>query len=273
MRAVKARKNYKSIQQYIEFLRHFSAYIFAEKYVQKKDILEIGCGNGYGSNHLSEYAKSVTAVDMSNKNISFCKDHYSKDNLRFTVTDGTNLLFNENSFDSVISFQVIEHIQLKSVTLYLDGIKKVVKDDGILILTTPNKKLRLLPFQKPWNKDHAIEYDKKSLEKLLSKHFTNFEIWGLIASEEIFEIESKRVKQSYWKVYLYYPIINLIKNFLSLFGITNISAKFRREHSKKRTNLKISEEQLKRFSINDFKIDKNCPETSLDLVAICRINK
>lgn len=232
MHAVKVRKNYKSIQQYIEFLRHFSVYYFAEKYVVEKDIVGIGFGNGYGSNHLSEYARSVTAIDMSNKNISYCDDNYSKDNLSFRVTDGTNLPFNENSFNFIISFQVIEHIKLENVALYLEGIQKVLKNNGLLILTTPNKKLRLLPLQKPWNIDHAIEYDKKSFEKLLSKYFTNFKVCRLIASKEIFEIESKKVKQFCWKIYLYFPIMNLIKNFLSLFGINTISAKFKGNHLK-----------------------------------------
>lgn len=273
MGAVKDKKEFETIEEYIEFLRHFASYLFAEEYVTDNDILEIGCGNGYGSYHLSEYARSVTAIDMSKENIHYCANHYSKDNLRYMVTDGTNLPFHENSFDCVISFQVIEHIDPENVTLYIEGIKKVLKDKGILILTTPNKKLRLLPFQKPWNEEHMVEYDKKSFEKLLSQYFTNFNIFGVVGSKKILKIELNRVKQSYFNVYIYRPLTKLAKKFWKTSKNNKTPTKTKISSKNELFSKEALKEELKQFSVDDFEIDKNCPEESLDIIAICRINK
>lgn len=271
MGAVKFDKEWVSSEEYVEYLRHFSAYLFAEKFVSKKDVLEIGCGMGYGSHHLAKHANSVTAIDMSNQRISYCKEHYPKEeNIEFMLSDGTNIPFEKNSFDIVISFQVIEHIGRKDVEYYLAGIKKVLKDGGILIITTPNKKLRLLPFQKPWNPEHMIEYDKKTFEKLLSRYFDDLEVCGVCGSEKIFKIESSRVKQSYLMVYLLGPLNNLITKKMIKLGFRDEVKSF---SSKKDFIQKtLSEEEFKKFSVNDFKISKNCPRESLDLIAVCRIS-
>ena len=93
------------------FARHLSAYYFVLPYIINKDILEVGFGDGYGSNFMKGYAKSVTAVDSLEKNVNLASNKYKKPGLEFMEMDGASLNFADETFDLVISFQVIEHIQ------------------------------------------------------------------------------------------------------------------------------------------------------------------
>ncbi|AXV40953.1 bifunctional 2-polyprenyl-6-hydroxyphenol methylase/3-demethylubiquinol 3-O-methyltransferase UbiG [Methanobacterium sp. BAmetb5] len=266
--AVKPRKEWNSYEQYIEYLRHLSAYNFTERYVSNKKVLEIGCGNGYGTYNIAEYAKNIKAIDMSPENIAYCKDQYPKENIDYIVANGKKLPFKENSFDLVISFQVIEHLNTQDVNQYLKEVKRVLNKEGKFIVSTPNKKLRLLPFQKPWNPEHLIEYDRKGFKKLLSKYFDNIQVCGLCTSNEIFQIEYNRVKQSFLNIYLIKPTMNLLNFILDIFNLKN-SVKFNRPN-KEIESLNIPKEELKRFSEKDFKVNYECQNEFLDFIAICR---
>ncbi|CEA12804.1 class I SAM-dependent methyltransferase [Methanobacterium formicicum] len=257
--AIKPQKNWNSIEKYIEYLRHFKAYQFAKDYIKNKNILEVGCGNGYGTHYLASYAKKISAIDISEQNIQYCKENYSKSNIEYIMGNGIDLPFEKNTFDTIISFQVIEHISPKLVHLYLKEIKRVLKEDGIFILTTPNKKLRLLPFQKPWNPEHMIEYNNKEIEKLVKPYFDETKIYGLCASEDIFSIEYNRVKQSYLRIFLINPAVSIFKKF-----------KFIKGSEMKKNKYNLSNFTLNKYSMDDLKIDYNCPPKSLDIIALCK---
>lgn len=86
-------------------------------------------------------------------------------------------------------------LEKKIVLTYLTEIKRVLESGGgIFLCSTPNKKLRLLPFQKPWNPEHRKEYSSKEFKKLLSKVFENVKVYGLSASEVVLSVERARVK-------------------------------------------------------------------------------
>jgi len=113
-----------------------------------------------------------------------------------------------------MSFQVIEHIAPKTALNYLVEIKRVMKPGGVFILSTPNSRLRLLSFQKPWNPEHKKEYKNGELKTLLSKAFQEVKVYGLCTSEEVLSIEKNRVKQTHFKAYVVIPLYRLLKRFL-----------------------------------------------------------
>jgi len=269
---VMPREKWDSVKQYVEYLRHLSAYmLFAREFIANKRVLEIGCGTGYGANYLSELASRVVAVDTSKECISYFQDKYGKDNLFFLLADALNLPFKDDSFDIVVSFQVIEHIKPKEVLNYLREIKRVLKTGGIFLVSTPNKRLRLLPFQKSWNPEHKKEYKDKELKKLLSKVFSEVKVYGLCGSKEVLSIEKNRVKQNPFEVYVMAPLYKMLKHILPA-PILLQAKKLAKSilGSKSHYDEPIAQENfLNKFSLNDFKVDPGCPKDCIDLYGIC----
>ena len=129
--------------------RLLSAYVFAEDYI-KGDVMELGCGEGRGINNILKNSRSYTAVDKIDEAIKILSGKYPKE--KFVSTSFPPLdTFKTNSFDCVVSFQVIEHIE--DDDLFIGEIYRILRPGGIALLTTPNIKMTLT--RNPW---HIREY-------------------------------------------------------------------------------------------------------------------
>lgn len=264
-----AKERWESVEEFLLYLRHLAAYMFAQKHLSNISLLEIGCGTGYGTDHLSQFSESMVAMDIWKEGISNCHARYKKKNLSFILADGLKLPFRDQSFDAAVSFQVIEHIDPKQCLNYLSEVERVLKRKGTFIVTTPNSKLRLLPFQRPWNPQHKKEYDCRELEKLLTKVFPRVELYGLDGTEEIQLIERYRVKQNPIIVYTIAPFMPVIDRLLPsriLFKLRNVIAPSK---SKRDMNQFRMKDFVNKFSVNDFKVHSNCTESCIDIYAIC----
>lgn len=176
-----------------EFFRHLFAYIEAGIRISSNaHILEIGSGEGYGINYLSTQLPYITATDLSLQALRHAKASYP--HIQACQTLGTNLPFASNVFEAAISFQVIEHIT--EANRYLEEIQRILRPGGTLFLTTPNRKLRLLPFQKPWNPYHVREYTGNELHRLLKHWFGSVEIYAVMTKPSLMALEKARVKQT-----------------------------------------------------------------------------
>jgi SAM-dependent methyltransferase len=261
---ISEKEEWTNLAYYLLFLRHKKAYLYAGQYCEGKAVLDYGCGNGYGSSLLSKISYSIAAVDINKAVIEKCKQNYQADNLSFQVVEPEKkTFFKDASFDVVVSSQVMEHVH--DVPGYLNELKRVLKDDGVLIITTPNRKYRLYPFQRPLNPYHVREYGLKQLRKELHPVFENLTIFGINGNEEVNRIEYKRVKKSLIKPFVPYPLRRWIKsNFLKLFTKENSSSK------KKKSCANIKKEILNKYSIDDFFIIEEDVDESLDFLSILR---
>lgn len=160
--------------EYLE-QEHYVRYIFASKFVKDKRVLDVACGSGYGCDILLKGgASEVIGVDISNEAISYCKNNYHDKNLKFEQGNALSLNFKNKSFDIITAFEFIEHI--KEGEEFIRECKCVLKDDGILILSTPNKEVYGTDHPlnvKEINPFHVKEYSKKEFEDLLKKFFDN----------------------------------------------------------------------------------------------------
>jgi ubiquinone/menaquinone biosynthesis C-methylase UbiE len=257
-------KKPKTPEEFVQWFRHLYAYKYASTLVHGKIVLDVRCGTGYGANELSATAQTVIGIDIWREGIIYCHSRYG-DRASFIRASALNLPFRGNLFDLVTSFQVIEHIDAKMVNLYLEEIKRVLKNDGIFIVTTPNRKLRLLPFQKPWNPEHKKEYDAKEFDRTLKMVFKNSKVFGLFATEKAYLIEYYRVKQNPLFVYVLKPLFHIIKRFIPDFFLQALKRIMARKTDKSK-NVGNQYE----ISIEDFELSSRKLKYCLDLYGICR---
>lgn len=159
------------------FEEHLARYFFASKFVQNQKVLDLGCGTGYGSYHLSQNgAQSVLAGDLDGETVRYAHHNYQASNLAFFQSDALHIPMRSQSFDMVVSFEVIEH--LEPATGYLAEISRLLTDQGWLIGSTPNRLIYSMGAEKPHNPFHRREYDPPELETLLGNYFRTVVILG-----------------------------------------------------------------------------------------------
>lgn len=106
--------------------------------IADKTMLNIGCGFGnFELYALRKKCKLITAIDVTDDNMSMLKMSIQDKRVNFLVGNAISLNFADNSFDTVVAFDVIEHIPLNTETIMFKEIKRVLKNNGVMYLTTP----------------------------------------------------------------------------------------------------------------------------------------
>mgnify|MGYP003575437372 CR=1 FL=1 len=154
-------------------VEHLHRYALAGEFVSNKVILDIASGEGYGANILAQKALEVVGVDIDIESVNNARAKYSRNNLRFIVGSADNIPIESNSIDVVISFETVEHHD-KHDEMMLE-IKRVLKKDGILIMSSPDKKY-YSDLKGQTNPFHVKELYFDEFKNLVTQHFnyTNF---------------------------------------------------------------------------------------------------
>lgn len=115
---------------------HVSRYQLARNFVAQKRVLDIACGEGYGSWLLKQWgAKQVVGVDIAEKAIDSAQRHFSTAGIEFICADAESILCDE-AFDLIISLETIEHVSDQHQ--FLSQLKKLLAPNGVIILSCPN---------------------------------------------------------------------------------------------------------------------------------------
>jgi len=176
-RVVKERKE---ITLYYVFFEHFYRYCFARRYCRDKIVLDAGCGTGYGTYELSQSAKKVIGIDISDEAIDFCRNNYSRQNIEFLEMDIKNMNFEKDTFDCVVSFEALEHIEGQE--RFLAEVKRVLRPGGIFIISTPDRDNYCRRFVTGnHNRFHKKEFSKVEFETLLKQYFRIDGVFGQVA--------------------------------------------------------------------------------------------
>lgn len=138
------------------------------------DVLEIGTGSGYGIELIAPHAKKFVTIDKFMAE----GDRALPDNVEFRQATVPPLPFESESFDYVISFQVIEHI--KQDIEFVREIHRVLRPGGQVIITTPNAPMSLT--RNPW---HVREYKPEELHNLFEVHFQDVKVEGVTGNEQV----------------------------------------------------------------------------------------
>jgi ubiquinone/menaquinone biosynthesis C-methylase UbiE len=163
---------------------HLGRYLSISSIIENKTVLDIASGSGYGTKLMSARASYVYGVDNNVDAIKYSKKNYSATNAEFLPGDATKIPLKDEVVDCVVSMETLEHI--KDQEEFLNEIKRVMKPNGVLALSTPND--RVYP---KGNHFHVKEHNKTTLYALLSKFFSNVKIHYQIVSIAATVIEEK----------------------------------------------------------------------------------
>ena len=155
---------------------HWHRYVFAREVSVGKRVLDAACGEGYGSALLADVATDVVGVDIDPGSIEHARTRYASiPRLRYECADATALPFADQAFDLVVSFETLEHLTAQEQLLA--GFARVLADDGLLLISSPDKRTysELAGFH---NEFHVRELYREELLDLLKPHFPHVRLYA-----------------------------------------------------------------------------------------------
>lgn len=163
------------------YRRHLVVYEWIAAQVRGRRVVDMACGEGYGSNVLAGTASSVVGVDANPEAHEHARLRYLRPNLRFE----RDLVetFGEPC-DAVVFLQTIEHVQ--DAGAILEHFKSMLEPGGIAFVSTPNL-LTLAPpgAEKSDNPWHVHEYRAAEFAELCRAHFSRVEMLGLFHARRL----------------------------------------------------------------------------------------
>ena len=150
---------------------HWHRYAFARRYVAGKRVVDVACGEGYGSALLAGVAAAVTGIDIDAGAIAHARASYAGiANVRFEEGSAAALPLPDASVDVVVSFETIEHLPREDQPRMLAEIARVLGRDGVLVLSAPNP-VEYSTARSYRNPFHRHEPDRAELEALINGAF------------------------------------------------------------------------------------------------------
>lgn len=155
------------------------AYEFAVPYITGKQVLDVGCGNAYGTALMAKSAANIVGLDYDATTVADNTSRYADvANLSFQQSVIPPLPFGDNSFDVITAFQFIEHIAPRKE--FLRECLRVLRPGGKLLVTTPNikKSLARNPF-------HVHEYTFEEMRQEVGGLTNSFQLKGLNGNQRV----------------------------------------------------------------------------------------
>ena len=162
------------------WVEHWHRYHFASRWCAGKRVLDVACGEGYGTALLARRAAHVTGVDISAEAIAHARGRYaSLANVEFTEGSCTALPLDDASVDVAVSLETIEHITAQAE--FIGELARVLKPGGVLLLSCPNK-LEYSDKRGFRNEFHVKELYRDELASLVAARLPELAWYGQRAS-------------------------------------------------------------------------------------------
>ena len=152
---------------------HMPRYALAKTLAAGKAVLDFGCGTGYGAAMLAEAAAEVTGLDIDAAALAWAKASHHNPRLAFRRHADLGASLPGASFDLVTCFEMIEHVDHQTQKATVASAARLLKDDGLLIISTPNPDVTALYGANPY---HLREMTEAKFRQLLAPHFPHVQI-------------------------------------------------------------------------------------------------
>jgi SAM-dependent methyltransferase len=165
------------------FRRHLAVYEWIGARVAGQRVLDMACGEGYGSEVLSRSASTVGGVDANPEAFEHARLRYRRQNLEFER--GMVELFGEpGAYDAVVFLQTIEHVQ--EPVAVLEHFRRLLAPGGVAYVSTPNVLTLAPPGEvKSGNPWHIREYRAHEFGALCRSAFDEVELLGLFHARKL----------------------------------------------------------------------------------------
>jgi SAM-dependent methyltransferase len=170
------------------FRRHEVVYQHLAPRCAGREVLEAGCGEGYGADLIAAVARRVVAVDYDQTTVAHVRARYP----RVEVMHGNlaELPLADASVDVVVNFQVIEH--LWDQTQFVTECARVLRPSGLLMVSTPNRITFSPGRDTPINPFHTRELNADELSRLLiDAGFTSVSMSGVFHGPRLVEMDAR----------------------------------------------------------------------------------
>ena len=156
-------------------LEHLHRYALARDFSAGKVVLDIACGEGYGSAVLAGTASRVYGVDIAPDAIAHAKAAYQRSNLEFLVGRCAKIPLPDCAVDLVVSFETIEH-HTEHEAMFAE-IKRVLRPGGVMIMSSPDK-LEYTERNNHANAYHVKELYADEFQRLVERYFSRVAMLG-----------------------------------------------------------------------------------------------
>jgi ubiquinone/menaquinone biosynthesis C-methylase UbiE len=164
-------------------------------------VLDVACGPGTFISKLPDNIDCY-GVDIAQKQIDYAKNKYGNRSINFIKCNDAEYPFNDHTFDIVTSIEFIEHISIDSCKRNLLEMKRCLKRNGKLIITTPNYRsiwpileiLVSLVTKENYLQQHITHYNRKKLEAvMIESGFVNVKVKSYIFLAPFFSFFSNNL--------------------------------------------------------------------------------
>lgn len=218
---------------------HLRRYAFAAPWCAGANVLDAACGVGYGTAYLAKDARQVLGIDVDSETIDYARRRYALPIVRFDVMDLHELDLPDETFDTVITFETIEHVFEPERAL--SELARVVRSSGTLIISTPNARVSTTT---PANPHHVQEWSPTDFAALLHRHFHSVELYG-----------QRRLQTRAHRIARLVDVLGLRRRFASV----------------RRAGRVLGTASTEELTLDDIVIERDRVQHASELVAVCRL--
>jgi ubiquinone/menaquinone biosynthesis C-methylase UbiE len=160
-----------------------------------KEVLDIGCGFGWFEvNVKGGNIKKIVGTEMSEGDLETARRYVKNEKVSFTVGNALNLPFKDESFDTVVSWEVLEHVPVGTENRMFREARRVLRKNGVFYLSTPHKSFVANVFDPAWWLVKHRHYREKDLINLVTNN--DFKL------EQIVQVGGRWELIGVWNLYI-----------------------------------------------------------------------